>query len=378
MSDAPERAARAARRSSSTCATPRSLAHWDQQTMMPSRGGACPGGVARDARAHQPRAVHRRRDRAGCSKAPPPSSTAPIRTPTMRAWCDSCAATGTRRAACRPSSRPSWRGPASLGQEAWIAARARLGLQRASRLTCERNFELARRYVDCPGSDEFECRLRRPARRLRAADARRPRSPSCSRELRAELVPVIATVRRASTRGRRRLAVTASSRSTTSAGSSREVVALMGFDRAGWRLDDTVHPFATRHRPRRRPHHDPLGRELLPRGAVRGDARVRPRAVRGRDPAIARAHARSAPASHSAMHESQSRLWENMVGRGRPFCGGAGAADRRARSAARCRASTPTRCIARSTGSSRPSSASRPTRRPTRCTSCCASSSSRS
>ena len=27
-----------------------------------------------------------------------------------------------------------------------------------------------------------------------------------------------------------------------------------------------------------------------------------------------------------AMHESQSRLWENMVGRGRPFCRGPDAA----------------------------------------------------
>ena len=52
-----------------------------------------------------------------------------------------------------------------------------------------------------------------------------------------------------------------------------EIMALMGFDREGWRLDDTVHPFATSFGARRRADHHPLGRGLLSDLAVRGDAR---------------------------------------------------------------------------------------------------------
>ena len=69
------------------------------------------------------------------------------------------------------------------------------------------------------------------------------------------------------------------------------------------------------------------------------------------------------------VHESQSRLWENLVGRSRAVLGAAGC---RARSDAVPGAARPRprrRSCARSTSCGRRSSASRPTRRPTRCTS---------
>ena len=120
---------------------------------------------------------------------------------------------------------------------------------------------------------------------------------------------------------RRQLRCTAISRSTSSVSSIAETVALMGFSRDGWRLDDTVHPFAT--------------------GSARGDVRITTRwdesyfaaALYGAMhecghglyeagiAAIACSARRSAHGESLGMHESQSRLWENMVGRGRPFCG---------------------------------------------------------
>ena len=76
------------------------------------------------------------------------------------------------------------------------------------------------------------------------------------------------------------------------------------------------------------------------------------------------------------VHESQSRMWENVVGRSRPFC--AWLLPRLARVAAghRWTGSTRPASTAPSTPSSRRSSAPRRTRRPTTCTSSCASSSS--
>jgi carboxypeptidase Taq len=97
-----------------------------------------------------------------------------------------------------------------------------------------------------------------------------------------------------------------------------EVLTMMGVDDAGWRLDDTVHPFAV--------------------SVGLGDVRITTRFEAGNWPTglysvmhecghglyeagIAEAYRRTPLGSIDslAQHESQSRLWENMVGRGRPF-----------------------------------------------------------
>ncbi len=94
---------------------------------------------------------------------------------------------------------------------------------------------------------------------------------------------------------------------------------MMGFDPAGWRMDDTVHPFAIR-----------IGRGDV-RITTRWDESYFPAALYGAmhecghglyEAGIPAAFARSPLGSGESlgMHESQSRLWENMVGRGRPFC----------------------------------------------------------
>jgi carboxypeptidase Taq len=98
-----------------------------------------------------------------------------------------------------------------------------------------------------------------------------------------------------------------------------EVLAAVGFDPASWRLDETVHPFAqslatTDVRITTRWEEADLGMALFSVlhefGHGLYEAQV--------DPALARS-----PLGEPVglgVHESQSRLWENVIGRSRPFC----------------------------------------------------------
>jgi carboxypeptidase Taq len=92
----------------------------------------------------------------------------------------------------------------------------------------------------------------------------------------------------------------------------------MGFDPEGWRLDDAVHPFATC-----------FGSHDV-RITTRWDETYFPTALfgamhecghglyeEGIGPSLQRSPL--ARVESLSLHESQSRLWENLVGRGRPF-----------------------------------------------------------
>ncbi len=113
---------------------------------------------------------------------------------------------------------------------------------------------------------------------------------------------------------------TGSSRWRVSVSSIAEVVERMGFERDGWRMDDTVHPFATRIgigdvRITNRWDEGYIGTALY--GAMH-------ECGHGLYEAGISATLERTPLGQSeslGMHESQSRMWENMVGRGRPFCG---------------------------------------------------------
>ncbi|HEY6399075.1 MAG TPA: carboxypeptidase M32, partial [Solirubrobacteraceae bacterium] len=138
-------------------------------------------------------------------------------------------------------------------------------------------------------------------------------------ELKRELVPLIATVAEHADRVDdsilHRCAPTDRQRALV-----LEVLDLMGFDPTSWRIDDAVHPFAA--------------------GFGSGDVRITtrwdedyfPMSLYGAmhecghglyEAGIAPSLQRT-PLHHGeslGLHESQSRMWENMVGRGRPFCG---------------------------------------------------------
>jgi carboxypeptidase Taq len=203
----------------------------------------------------------------------------------------------------------------SVGQDAWVKARAASDFASFAPYL-ERNIELARAYVDC--FDGYDCAydvlLDDYEPELTTAEV-----AELFGELKSKLVPMIATLIENNDRvddsyvhgrfpvERQRQLVA-------------EVVSMMGFEHSGWRIDDTVHPFAT--------------------GIGLGDVRITTRWDEEYFPAglygamhecghglyeagIASSLFRSplGYAESLGLHESQSRMWENMVGRGRPFSG---------------------------------------------------------
>ena len=204
---------------------------------------------------------------------------------------------------------------ASIGQEAWIKARADSDF--ASFVPyLERNFELARRYVDCFEDYEhpYDVLLDDFEPGLKTSEVVR-----LFGELKAELVPMIATL----TENADRLDESAIP-GTFPVDRQRqlvsEIVRRMGFDPSGWRMDDAVHPFA----------------------ASFGNRDVRITTRWDETNLVSALYAAMHECGHGlyeagiadslqrtpigqidslSMHESQSRMWENMVGRGRPFCG---------------------------------------------------------
>ena len=204
---------------------------------------------------------------------------------------------------------------ASVGHQAWIVARERSDFAGFVPYL-ERNFELVRRYVDC--FDNFDC-----AYDVLLDDyepgGRTTEVAGLFDELKSELRPLITFVGEHADRvddsllhghfpvDRQRQLV-------------RWLLEQMGFDRSAWRMDDAVHPFATGFS-----NHDV-------RITTRWDEGFLPTSVYGAmhecghglyEEGVAQSLQRT-PLGHAeslALHESQSRLWENMVGRGRPFCG---------------------------------------------------------
>jgi carboxypeptidase Taq len=287
------------------------LLEWDQQTMMP------PGG--REARAEAlgtlKRVSHEKfisADIGATLEAAEAaldgagdSDEARLVRVTRRRW-EKARRVPTERAAEKAKA-------ASLGQEAWIQARAQSNFA-ALAPYLERNLELARRYVECfNGFDSaYDVLLDDYEPGMKSADVRR-----LFDELKSELVPLITTL------GENAGRVDASPLYGSFPLEAQrqlvaEVLALMGFDRSSWRIDDAVHPFAT---------------SLAPsdvRITTRWDESYFPSALFGAmhecghglyEAGIGSSLQRTplGQIESLGLHESQSRLWENMVGRGRPF-----------------------------------------------------------
>jgi carboxypeptidase Taq len=290
------------------------LLQWDQQTMMPPNGGP----ARADALATIGRIAHEQfvsedtgtlLDSAAdeLNGAAPDGDDASLVRVVRRHW-DKARRVPSELAA--DLARAS-----SLGQEAWAVARANSDFK-AFVPYLERNLELAHSYVEC--FDRFAC----PYDAL--LDDYDPLMTTAQvaalfTELRSELVPLIATLSEhadsvddACLHGTFDVAL-----QRTLVG---ETIAQMGFNKRGWRMDDTVHPFATSFgsndvRITTRWHDDFVAAGLY--GAMHEcghglyEAGVAPELQRtplGRGASL-------------AVHESQSRLWENMVGRGRAYCG---------------------------------------------------------
>ena len=292
------------------------LLEWDQQTMMPARGAGSRAEalgtlekISHDlfTSAQTGRLIERAQAELEASAGAPDSDAAALVRVSSRRW---------RKARRVPSELAAdLARAASVGHDAWVAARAASDFA-AFAPHLERNLELTRRYIE--RFDDFDC----PYDVL--IDNFDPGTTTAELnvlfdQLKTELIPLIATLRQHADRvdsaplhGRfpvpqqRQLV--------------REVVEMMGFDRSRWRIDDAVHPFATG-----------FGVDDV-RITTRWDDTFLPTALYGAmhecghglyEAGIARSLQRS-PLGHAeslALHESQSRLWENFVGRGKPFCG---------------------------------------------------------
>jgi carboxypeptidase Taq len=191
----------------------------------------------------------------------------------------------------------------------WIQARQESDFS-AFRPALERNLELRRRYADCFPEvdhpydallDRFEPGMTTP--QVRDVFAR----------LRAGLVPLTEAIAAAP--------APPALRGPFDVGEQRElaleIVRAFGFDDGQWRLDRAVHPFAAAISPT-----DIRVTGRFDEGSLSGVFAVMHEVGHGLyehgvDPALARTTLGSG--ASLGMHESQSRLWENLVGRSEPF-----------------------------------------------------------
>jgi carboxypeptidase Taq len=290
------------------------LLDWDQQTMMPPRGALTRAeSAATIQRISHDMFVADQTGRlldaaeAHLDGAPPDSDDASLVRVVKRRW------EKARRVPGQLAADLAHAG--SVGHQAWIVARSESDFD--SFIPClERNFDLVRRYIDC--FDEYDCAydvlLDDYEPGARTADVSRVFD-----ELKGELLGLIAAVADEADRvddsflhgrfpvDRQRQLVT-------------WLLEQMGFDRTSWRIDDAVHPFATG-----------FGSQDV-RITNRWDETFLPTSLYGAmhecghglyEEGVAPSLQRT-PLGHPeslGLHESQSRLWENMVGRGRPFCG---------------------------------------------------------
>jgi carboxypeptidase Taq len=290
------------------------LLDWDQQTMMPPRGApARAETVATVQRISHELFVDDQTGRlleaaeSQLDGAAPDSDDASLVRVVKRRWVKA------RRV---PSDLAAdLARAASVGQQAWILARRDSDF--ASFVPyLERNFELVRRYVDC--FDDLDC-----AYDVLIDDyepgARTAEVAVLFDELKSELLALLAATTDHADRVDDSIL-----HGHFPVDRQRELVSwlldLMGFDSASWRVDDAVHPFATG-----------FGNRDV-RITTRWDERFLPTALYGAmhecghglyEEGVAQSLQRT-PLGHPeslGLHESQSRLWENMVGRGLPFCG---------------------------------------------------------
>jgi carboxypeptidase Taq len=177
----------------------------------------------------------------------------------------------------------------------------------------EKVIELRRQYVDCfpPADEDYDLLLDDYEPGMKTAEVR-----AVFDELKEGLVPLIAEI------AERDGAVddsflTGDFPIEAQKKVEGQILADFGFTPDSWRLDETVHPFATRSgmddiRLTTRHHEDNMhsifssmhefGHGIYEYGGDRAFART----------PLARG-------ASLALHESQSRMWENLVGRSRPF-----------------------------------------------------------
>jgi len=196
----------------------------------------------------------------------------------------------------------------SRGFAAWVEARAKSDYE-SFRPWLEQLVELKHRYVDCfpPADDPYDTLLDDYEQGMKTAEVR-----TIFDRLREVLIPLVEGAGSSATPSVRGHFPAQAQRAL-----SLEIVRRFGFDETAWRLDEAPHPFASS-----------LGTTDIrittrePESSLDGLFATMHECGHGLyengvDPALERTPL--ARGASLGLHESQSRLWENLVGRSRPF-----------------------------------------------------------
>jgi len=198
---------------------------------------------------------------------------------------------------------------ASLAMPVWVKARQEKDFAQFLP-ALERNFELRRRYVECfdDYDEPYDVLLDDFEPGMRTAEVR-----SVFERLKEEQVPLVAAARAEGERPLRGLSYPLEGQQAF----ELAVIERFGYDPSEWRLDTAVHPFAS----------------SIGIGDIRLTTRYFDDNLDGLfgtmhecghglyENGVARELERT-PLAHGAslgLHESQSRMWENLVGRSLPF-----------------------------------------------------------
>jgi carboxypeptidase Taq len=174
-----------------------------------------------------------------------------------------------------------------------------------------RNLELRRRYVDCfePADEPYDILLDDYERGMKTAEAR-----AVFERLKTGLIDLLHAVEPADDSPAERAFPQDEQERFI-----RQVLDRFGFDPASWRLDPTSHPFMSSpgHGDIRiTTHYEERGLHALFASMHEFGHGIYEFEV---DEALARTPLGSG--ASMGLHESQSRMWENLVGRSRPFWG---------------------------------------------------------
>jgi carboxypeptidase Taq len=207
-----------------------------------------------------------------------------------------------------PELRAEMSRAGSQGMQVWAKAKAESDFE-SFLPALERNLELRFRYVECfdPADEPYDVLLDDYEEGMRTAEVRR-----IFAELKEELVPLIAAVR-----DREPEPLAGEFDVDAQRAVSLEVLECFGHRPDAWRLDPTVHPFASGgglDDIRITTHYEPGDLESLfatmhEYGHGLYEHQVAPELDR----------TPLASGVSLGLHESQSRMWENLVGRSLPF-----------------------------------------------------------
>jgi carboxypeptidase Taq len=287
------------------------LLAWDQRTMMPPLGAAVRAeqlgtlsGIAHDLFTSD--AIGRLLDELADygESLPPESDEASLIRVTRRDY--------DRERRVPSELRRDLTRAAATGYEAWVDARARSDYG-SFMPHLERNLELRRRYAECFEADEpYDALLDDYEPGMKAAEVR-----DVFETLRPELIGLVRALADHQDRVDNSF-LTGSFPAPEQRRLSFAVLEALGFEQNSWRLDETEHPFAwsmatsdIRLTTRFKEHDvsDALFSSMHEFGHGVYERNV--------DPALERTPL--CRGASMALHESQSRLWENLVGRSREF-----------------------------------------------------------